>query len=204
MSAAPGAGQRLPPADLTRRLGALENLSVEALRAEWRRLHQTPAPSCYSRDLLLRGISFRLQQAVLGGLPPAVQRLLSPSPAPGGRATPARTRAAAPPVRLKPGSTLVRAWHGETHSVLVLEDGFEHRGRRYASLSQIAREVTGAHWSGPRFFGLRRASRATAGEDVAAAACATATAPAPAPTPAPAVPTATAPETRTTEEGSDA
>ena len=57
-------------------------------------------------------------------------------------------------LRLKPGSKLVRAWRGTTHTVLVLEDGFEHDGKRYASLTQIAGAVTGAHWSGPRFFGL--------------------------------------------------
>jgi hypothetical protein len=143
LSAARGAGQRLPPADLTRRLRGLDGLPVEALRAEWRRLYRTPAPSCYSRDLLLRGVSYRLQELALGGLPPATQRRLSTPSAPGSGVTPAPTRA--PPLRVKPGSTLVRAWHGETHTVLVGEDGFEHQGRRYASLSQIAREITGAH-----------------------------------------------------------
>jgi hypothetical protein len=144
MSAARGAGQRLPPADLTRRLRSLDGLPVEALRAEWRRLYRTPAPSCYSRDLLLRGISYRLQELALGGLPPATQRRLSTPSAPGSGVTPTRPRAP-PPARVKPGSTLVRAWHGETHTVLVGEDDFEHQGRRYASLSQIAREITGAH-----------------------------------------------------------
>ena len=176
MSAARGAGQRLPLADLTRRLRSLDGLPVEALRAEWRRLYRVPAPPCYSRDLLLRGISYRLQELALGGLPPATQRRLSTPSAPGSGVTPARTRAP-PPARVKPGSTLVRAWHGETHTVLVGEDGFEHQGRRYASLSQIAREITGAHWSGPRFFGLRREPRTTANEDLV-------------PTPAPSTPAA--------------
>jgi hypothetical protein len=129
-----------------------------------------------------------------------VQRLLSPNPSSsaGGGVAPLRTKAAALPARLKPGSTLVRAWHGETHTVLVLEDGFEHQGRRYASLSQIARLVTGAHWSGPRFFGLRRASRVTAGDDVAVAdAKATATA-------ALSAPTVTTPGIGTMREGTDA
>ncbi len=63
-------------------------------------------------------------------------------------------------VRLKPGTTLVREWHGRTHTVLVLADGgFEHEGRRYASLTRLARAITGARWSGPRFFGLRRSTR---------------------------------------------
>jgi hypothetical protein len=57
---------------------------------------------------------------------------------------------------LKPGVTLVREWHGRTHTVLVREDGFEYQDQRCASLTQIARQITGAHWSGPRFFGLQR------------------------------------------------
>ena len=57
-------------------------------------------------------------------------------------------------LRLKPGSKLMRAWRGKTHTVLVLDDGFEHHGKRYTSLTQIANALTGTHWSGPRFFGL--------------------------------------------------
>ena len=67
------------------------------------------------------------------------------------------------PVELRPGTQLVREWHGRTHHVLMLEDGLMFEDRRYASLSQIAREITGAHWSGPRFFGLT--SRRAGGQD---------------------------------------
>ena len=56
--------------------------------------------------------------------------------------------------RLKPGTVLVRGWRGQTHTLVVRDDGFEYRGRLYSSLSLIAREITGAHWSGPRFFRL--------------------------------------------------
>ena len=62
---------------------------------------------------------------------------------------------AGPAIRLKPGLRLVREWRGETHTVLVLEDGFEWNGERRRSLSAIAREITGTRWSGPRFFGLK-------------------------------------------------
>ncbi|MCO6419845.1 DUF2924 domain-containing protein [Siccirubricoccus sp. KC 17139] len=58
--------------------------------------------------------------------------------------------------RIKPGSMLLREWHGRTYTVLALEDGFGMAGQRFASLSEVARHITGAHWSGPRFFGLRR------------------------------------------------
>ncbi len=60
-----------------------------------------------------------------------------------------------PAIRMKPGMRLVREWCGMTHTVLVLEDGFEWNGERCRSLSAIAREITGTQWSGPRFFGLQ-------------------------------------------------
>ena len=65
-------------------------------------------------------------------------------------------RKPAPPISLKPGTRLVREWRGATHTVLVHADGFEWHGKRYRSLTIVAREITGAHWSGPRFFGLRK------------------------------------------------
>jgi len=55
----------------------------------------------------------------------------------------------------KPGTRLLREWNGKLHAVLVDDDGFLFDDRRFASLSHIAREITGAHWSGPRFFGLK-------------------------------------------------
>ncbi len=64
-----------------------------------------------------------------------------------------------PTISLKPGAKLIREWGGKTHCVIVLENGFDFEGRRYSSLSRIAREITGARWSGPRFFGLRQGAR---------------------------------------------
>jgi len=74
----------------------------------------------------------------------------------------------APPPRpkVKPGSRLVREWHGQTHTVSVTDDGFEFQGKSYWSLTKIARDITGAQWSGPRFFGLtKRSATATATPD---------------------------------------
>jgi hypothetical protein len=68
-----------------------------------------------------------------------------------------------PGLVLKTGTTLVRQWRGQAHTVLVREDGFEYEGQRYRSLTTIAERITGAHWSGPRFFGLTKRSRAAAG-----------------------------------------
>ena len=105
-----------------------------------------------SRDLLMRGITYKLQERPLGGLSKSILRKLE-------RLTePAETDAQQPtaPISLKTGTRLVREWRGVTHSVLVHADGFEWSGRRYRSLTLVAREITGAHWSGPRFFGLRK------------------------------------------------
>ena len=55
---------------------------------------------------------------------------------------------------LRPGTHLVREWNGRTYQIEVLDDGFLMDGKRYRSLSAIAQKITGAHWSGPRFFGL--------------------------------------------------
>jgi hypothetical protein len=60
----------------------------------------------------------------------------------------------APSLSLKPGARLVREWGGRTHTVTVTEDGFEYAGQDYPLLTRIAKKITGAHWSGPRFFGL--------------------------------------------------
>src|SRR5439155_11355207 len=71
----------------------------------------------------------------------------------------------APAPLLKPGTRLLREWGGKTHTVIALDDGFEYDGEWYQSLTQIARRITGAHWSGPRFFGLRRTRYEQAGSE---------------------------------------
>jgi Protein of unknown function (DUF2924) len=142
---------------LAMELQALPGRSTRELQEAWQRLSRLPRPSNLSRDLLVRIIADKLQQATLGGLPPAAKRRLESL----ARSTALDREAAAraPMLRLKPGSKLMREWRGRTHTVLVLEDGFEHDGKRFASLTQIARAVTGTHWSGPRFFGLIRSQR---------------------------------------------
>src|SRR5580693_7015875 len=133
-------------------LARLSELMIFELRGEWRRLHRAPLPMRLSRDLLLRGITYKLQERPLGGLSKSIirklERLNLDSDA-------SDVRKPTPPISLKAGTRLVREWRGITYTVLVHVDGFEWNGRRYRSLTIVSREITGAHWSGPRFFGLR-------------------------------------------------
>ena len=127
-----------------------DNVSLKELRREWRRLYHSELPRI-SRDLLIRAIGYRLQELEHGGLGKTTRRklrTLAKMFRTTGRIGPA------PILSLKPGARLVREWHGRTHTVTVTEDGFEYDGTSYPSLTKIASKITGAGWSGPRFFGL--------------------------------------------------
>ena len=65
---------------------------------------------------------------------------------------------------LEPGGVLIREWGGVKHKVVVLENGFSFRSQRYGSLSAVALQITGSHWSGPLFFGLKKRTKAEAGD----------------------------------------
>lgn len=158
-------------------LTALATMSPAQLRAEWRRVCQAQPPPRLTTELLRRGIAYRLQERVHGGLPSHVareldrlakRRLAEVAAGKGGGAAAGRCAERDEP-RLRPGTRLVRSWQGRTYSVLVTENGFVMDDREYPSLSRIAEAVTGTHWSGPRFFGLTR-RRVAAGAGTAAAA----------------------------------
>jgi hypothetical protein len=128
----------------------IRSLGLEELRREWRRLYHAEPPRI-SRDLLVLALGYRLQEIAHGGLGKATRRKLqtmATALATTGRVGPT------PSLSLKPGARLVREWGGRTHTVTVTEDGFEYAGTNYPSLTTIAKKITGAHWSGPRFFGL--------------------------------------------------
>ncbi len=133
----------------------LRSFDLEELRDEWRRLYHGDAPRI-SRDLFVLALSYRIQEIEHGGLGKATRRKLqtiAKSLRITGRVGPA------PSLSLKPGARLVREWQGRTHTVTVNEDGFEYAGVNYASLTKIAEKITGAHWSGPRFFGLSASAK---------------------------------------------
>jgi hypothetical protein len=124
--------------------------SLDELRREWRRLYHNDPPRI-SRDLLILGIAYRLQEVEHGGLGRATIRKLQTL----AKALRATGRVGpTPSLSLKPGARLMREWHGRTHTVTVTEDGFDYAGTSYPSLTTIAKKITGVHWSGPRFFGL--------------------------------------------------
>ena len=136
-------------------LAALPRMSADQLRVKWHDLHCGEPMAKASRDLLIREIAYKLQERTHGGLAPVIKRRL--------RALAAEFEAngadaLAPASMLKPGTRLLREWGGKTYTVIVTDDGFDFEGERYQSLTQIARRITGAHWSGPRFFGLRPAA----------------------------------------------
>ena len=141
--------------ELDERLRTLATMDIPALRTEWRRLYRVSPPPRLRRDLLSRGVADKWQEAALGGLPSALRRRLL-ALVEGGTdedGVPVRTP---PTPRLRPGTRLLRTWRGRTLSVTVTDDGFLFEERRYTSLTEIAKAVTGAHWSGPRFFGLAK------------------------------------------------
>jgi len=145
--------------EVERQIAGLANRSTQDLRVAWRQLHRTGPPLGLSRDLLIRALANQLQEQSYGGVSRVLRRRLQSLAA----ASDKGIMAVDPGLALKAGTTLVRQWRGHTHTVLVHNDGFEHEGQRYRSLSVIAERITGAHWSGPRFFGLTTRASALAG-----------------------------------------
>ena len=133
-------------------LAELPGMSPAQLRAKWRDCWRKPAPDI-GPDLLRRGIAWKLQSRVQGELPTHVKRELERA-AERLRRGEELTSASRP--SLKPGTRLVRQWQGRVHHVLVLDDGYEYDARRFSSLTQVATAITGTHWSGPTFFGLKK------------------------------------------------
>jgi Protein of unknown function (DUF2924) len=145
-------------------LDDLPGMSRAELLDTWAQVVGKPPVLSASRELLVNTIAWHLQARQFGGLSPSVQRRLERLAAAIERGEPIRPSTATD--RLRHGTSLERAWRGETHVVSVAADGFTYRGQHYRSLSQIARIITGTRWNGPAFFGLRQGNgRADAGSD---------------------------------------
>jgi hypothetical protein len=129
----------------TKALSALTTLSLTQLQEKWISLYDAVPPRLPA-ELMRLGLAYRLQETVGQGLAARARKELAVQ---NSDDLPARA-----PIVVRPGTQLFRSWNGRTISVTVEEEGFLFEGKRYRSLSAIARAVTGAHWSGPRFFGL--------------------------------------------------
>lgn len=128
-------------------VAALAAMKPTELKAEWRRVHAKEPPRV-AASLLARALAYDLQCAARGG---AGERMRQRLMASGSGAT-----RSAPAPKLAAGTQLVREWGGSSHHVLMEEKGrCSYKGLSFASLSAVARHITGAHWSGPRFFGVR-------------------------------------------------
>ena len=133
---------------ITAKIGCLTGLPREELVEKWIKIHGHPPPKGVKRGLLERACAYQLQAKRFGGLKPATHKALLAI------AQGANVKVDAPNRDLRQGTRLVREWHGVTHQVDVVEDGYIWRDQQFASLSSVAQAITGAKWSGPKFFGL--------------------------------------------------
>ncbi len=150
-------------AKLNAKLDALAAMSPAQLRAEWKMLSGEDLPNTPA-SLVRHLVAYRLQEKQFGKLPVQIERQLDRMTVGRGQGSP---RAAFVPDNgsgcaqsrspILHGTRFLREWNGRTIAVTAVEGGFDWDGQVYRSLSEIARKVTGAHWSGPRFFGLKKA-----------------------------------------------
>ena len=133
-------------------VAALPAMPTDKLKAMWRELTGTEPPP-YNRTFLVKRLASRLQELAFGGLSPQAERRLDDlADELDGKKKP-RPKDMTAPIA---GTKLIREWQGVLHEVTALADGFEWQGRRYQSLSAVARAITGTRWNGPLFFGLRK------------------------------------------------
>jgi hypothetical protein len=140
-------------------IAQLPNLNRAQLRAKWQSALKKAPPLHLRKQLLVPLLAYKLQEQAYGGLRPETKRRLREL-AGSFESDPKQAGAKhLAPLRMKPGTRLIRQWQGETHHVTVCDQGFEYDGQKYSSLSAIARLITGTRWSGPLFFGLKQTEK---------------------------------------------
>jgi hypothetical protein len=147
-------GKTLPKSReaISRKLAGLRSLPIKELKRRWRSLYSSKPPHRVSRELLTRAVADRIQEQALGGITPSTRRLRERRASDARSGRPLKVSASAP---ASAGTILMRDWQGITHEVKVLDRGVLYKRKRYRSLSEVARLITGSRWSGPLFFGLR-------------------------------------------------
>lgn len=141
----------------------LKLLDIAALKGAWRAAFKSEPPRAAHKEFFVRFLAYAVQVRSNGGLRRSSLRALNEFE----RAEKSTAEVAAAETKLRAGTRLLREWGGSTHEVMIMERGYAYRGRSYTSLSEIARYITGARWSGPRFFGLRSQSKRPASERTA-------------------------------------
>ena len=133
-------------------IASLSKLGIDDLRERWKTLYGKEPSGHIGRSFLTRAIAYHLQERAYGGLKPSTRRLLA-------RVAEETATGSSPKKhqirKAQSGTILIREWQGNAHRVTMLDDGVSFNGKHYRSLSEVAREITGSRWSGPRFFGLR-------------------------------------------------
>jgi hypothetical protein len=137
---------------LTAEIAGLSKASIKDLRERWKAMYGKAPSREIGRSFLTRAIAYHLQERAYGDLKPSTRRLLA-------RVTEETASGSLPKKpqsrKAQSGTILIREWQGNAHRVTMLDDGVSFNGKHYRSLSEVAREITGSRWSGPRFFGLR-------------------------------------------------
>lgn len=151
---------KLSNKDILADLSILETFDRKSLKQLWVRLFDD-LPKPRSQDLSIRKIAWHIQMKAHGGLSAPTRTKIN-------RLISGKSRAPRDQYSLKSGAHITRTWNGQTYKVTVNgKNKFEYNGKNYRSLSAIARKITGAHWSGPLFFGLnKQKSKQTEGADV--------------------------------------
>jgi ribosomal protein S13 len=134
-------------------LQALTKLDITELQQRWRAEFKSPAPHGASRPFLLGHLAWHLQAKQHGGLGRAaarqLQRLIQ-------QMQTGKELTSQHAITIKPGTKLLREYQGTKHEVIVTERGYRYQNTDYASLSAIARTITGTQWNGKLFFGVKR------------------------------------------------
>lgn len=139
------------------KLAALQHMSVNDLKVKWKELFSTQAPN-NSRAFLEVRIAGRIQELTYGGLSRDTRRALDllADQVEGKASRKSMAEDARNPL---PGTKLVREWNGTEHTVTVLHDGYDLSGKKFKSLSAVAKAITGTNWNGFRFFALGNTGR---------------------------------------------
>jgi len=137
-------------------IASLPVKNTQELNELWRKLFESDPPQA-GKQYLIRRLAYRLQELAHGGLNSSAATILDglSKPQENGTQSILQPDTALP----APGARLIREWHGVEHTVTILDNGFEYQGRRYKSLTGVAKAITGTHWSGPVFFGLKKGGK---------------------------------------------